>query len=113
MRPNPPHKEVDEAKVAAMVEALDSSGGFQVLPPVVVDPSGNMAVTGSHRLAAYNRSDRNPVCIVCTDTDWTKAAEFLNCDPCDLLEKHYEDISRVLYCVTYDDDLKVALEDQF
>jgi hypothetical protein len=51
---NPPHSPTDAAKLATMVEQIVFGHD---LPPIVV--SGETALTGSHRIAAYMRAERD------------------------------------------------------
>ena len=81
----PPHAVRDEGKLAAMVAAIRDG---QQLPPVIVvgaDGGGNVyALSGSHRLAAWQQTDVEPRYIDIEDGEYVAAAVHLGDDPDDV-----------------------------
>lgn len=89
-----------------MIEALRAGSE---LPSIVVRCT--TAITGSHRLAAWDAEGIEPTVIEISDDDNREACEALyvdylyECCDCDM-------IAAVLFEVTDDDDLRDALKDQ-
>lgn len=115
-----PHDPVDQAKLAILTTAYRTG---QPVTPVVV--GGDVAFTGSHRLAAYwaafeewaqdedgDLLEPELETIEVSDEDYRAACDLLDIswhvDATDAVE-----FAEALYNVTGDEDLKAALKDQF
>lgn len=72
----PPHEVTDTAKVKAMVAALERG---ETLPPVIV--CGEIAFSGSHRLAAWKHLGLAPEAVEIEDAEYCAAMEALDLDP--------------------------------
>lgn len=103
-----PHEVRDEEKLTAMVETLRSGGS---LPPIVVEPNGQVAISGSHRLAAWRKAEMEPVALVLSDEDYAAACEYMGVDYFDEAVDH-ETVCRAVYETTSDSAIRTALEDQ-
>ena len=80
----PPHEVRDAAKVVRMVEILERGGK---LPPVVAQ--GEIAFSGSHRLAAWDAAGMRPETVEITDAEYCAAMVRLGKDPlCDDIADH-------------------------
>ena len=111
----PPHEVVDQEKFDAMVHSLENG---ESLPAVVVLDRGNeyVAVTGSHRIAAWDACDMEPDFLVIGDEDYEKAARKLAPWSDEFVplpnEMELNDLCETLYNIVADDEIKAALEDQ-
>ena len=114
---NPPHPPTDKAKTLAMVEAIRQG---QSLPPIVIN--GDNALTGSHRIAAYeiawklwdsqapgwdDASEPTIEVIECSNEDLDSVASNY-----DLATGDFNALASALYATTNDFGLKAALADQ-
>lgn len=100
----PPHEVTDESKLESMVAAINAG---KALPPVVV--SGSDAITGSHRLAAWEACGVSPETIEVTDLDYRRACYVADC------ETHHDDLEAfcaALIAVTADPEIIAAMSDQ-
>lgn len=104
----PPHKANDTEKLAAMIAALEAGND---LPPIVVEPNGIRALSGSHRIAAYKSVGRDVPALVLSDADYIAACEFLGVECLDECSDG-EAIAQAIVATTDDDDIKAALDDQ-
>jgi len=102
-----PHEVRDEAKFANMVEILKSGGS---LPPVVA--CGEIAFTGSHRLAAWAACDIDAEAVMIEDADYVAAMELMGLDPMYDDPNDLNELCEALYQVTTDNAVKAALADQ-
>jgi len=89
----PPHEVRDQGKLNSMIEALKNGAE---LPPVIV--CGEVAFSGSHRLAAYDSLEMSPSVIEIDDDDIKAGMEHIGLDPM------YDEIDRF-------DDFEQALVD--
>lgn len=78
-----PHDVRDINKLESMIKALESG---EELPPVLV--CGEIAYSGSHRLAAWDAMEIKPEVIELDDGDIAAAMEYVGLDPM------YDDIQR-------------------
>lgn len=107
MRYTAPHEVSGEAKLAAIVSALEAG---QTIPPIAVLTNG-YAVSGSHRIAACEIAGVDCPAVVVSDEDATAAAEYMGLDS--VLDcSDFNEICHAIYAVTEDADLRKALEDQ-
>lgn len=102
-----PHDVRDTAKLAAMVEVLRTGGS---LPPVVVEPNGVRALTGSHRIAAWYELGQDADVLVLTDEQYAAACDYYGVEYLDELDM--EDACRAVYETCGDDEIRAALADQ-
>lgn len=103
-----PHEVRDETKLAALIAVLESGGE---LPPVVVEPNGIQAITGSHRIAAYDAVGQDVPALVLSESDYLAACEYLGVEYLDD-ERDKSEVARAIYETTDDEDIKGALRDQ-
>ena len=71
----PPHRITDVVKFNSMIETLENG---RSLPPIIV--CGDIAFSGTHRLAAWKAKGMQPDVIEITDEDVTSAKQFLGID---------------------------------
>lgn len=102
-----PHEVRDAVKLAAMVDALRRG---ESLPPVVVEPNGVRAITGSHRLAAWAALGMEPDALELTDDQYRAACEYYGVEYLDELDM--EDACRAVYETCGDEAIRAALADQ-
>jgi hypothetical protein len=102
-----PHQVRDKAKLAEMIKTLKNGG---TLPPVVV--CGEIAYTGSHRLAAWAACGIDADAVEIEDADYVAAMELLDLDPMYDDPRDYNELCDALYRVVTDDAVKTALADQ-
>jgi len=102
-----PHEVKDQEKLAQMVATLEAG---ESLPPIVV--MGYTAITGSHRIAAYENVGEEPEAVEVTVEDYRAAMSALWLDPDTDDIKDYSAFCDALYKLTSDATLKAALEDQ-
>lgn len=105
---NPPHEVTDFSKFESMTQTLKDGGN---LPAVVV--AGENALTGSHRLAAWIACDLDAEYISITDAEFNSAASHIGIDPMYDVVEDYSALCEALYHIVNDDDVKIALKDQF
>lgn len=103
---NKPHEIRDEKKLQSMIDTLRAGGE---LPPVLV--IGYNALTGSHRLAAWEACDRAAIVIELSDEDYIAAMRAQGLNEWDEIYD-YSDFCRALYEVTGDPEIKAAVADQ-
>ena len=72
----PPHEVRDTAKLAAMIATLEAGGE---LPAILV--TGETALCGSHRLAAWEACELPAQVVELDDDDYCAAMEHLGLDP--------------------------------
>lgn len=116
---HPPHQPTDKAKLAAMVETYRSGG---TLPAVA--GQGEIAITGSHRIAAYNAARRawanqdagwenspepNLEMIEIDDAEYRQALDNLGYDDAG---EGWNEFCAELANITESDELRAALADQ-
>jgi len=106
----PPHEVRDTEKLDAMIASLEAGGS---LPPVVVIENGYAALTGSHRLAAWEALGMEPDVVEVTEEEYTAASmlyadEVLTVDEID----DFGEFCDALLEVTTNSELKAALKDQ-
>mgnify|MGYP006402691411 CR=1 FL=1 len=110
---HPPHRWIDADKVSRLVATM-LEHGMQAIPPIVV--CGEIALTGSHRIAAYDKvlalgaelDEMQTVEI--EDEDLRDALKVLDCEY--LHEAELNDVVEQLHA-TAEGDLQAALSDQF
>ena len=102
-----PHAARDKGKLNGMIETLKSGGE---LPPVVV--CGDIAYTGSHRLAAWLACSMDAEAVEVSNEDYEETMELLCLDPMYDTIHDFNVFCAVLYTVTEDDEVKEALKDQ-
>ena len=103
-----PHRATDESKLAALVAAYSAG---ETVPPVIVEPNGYQAITGSHRIAAAEIADVEVPMIILTEADYTAACEYLGIDSLGDAVDH-EEQCRAIYQTTDRAEVKAALQDQ-
>lgn len=117
---NPPHKAHDDAKLASMMAMLRQ--GID-LPPIVVN--GETALSGSHRIAAYQAAqkrresldlawedvpDRIPA-VELSDADCQAAADYLGVEY--LTDaRDCNEVARAIHVTTTDPAVRAAIADQ-
>ena len=102
-----PHEVRDEALLESMIQTLRNGGE---LPAIVV--TGDTALTGSHRIAAWAECDIDAVAVECPDELYVAALESLGLDIYDSVND-YNEFCAALYDVAGDyPGLQDALEDQ-
>ena len=109
---NPPHPARLHAYLDKMVVTILSG---RDLPPIVV--CGEVAITGSHRIAAYIKADKHPdldrdlsiPTVEISDEEFSAAAEGLDPESPDFLTE----VAERLHEATDRSDLREALSDQF
>jgi len=104
---NPPHQVRDQEMLDAMIQTLESGGD---LPPVVV--LGDDALTGSHRLAAWEACQMEAEVVEIEDEDYVAAMEHLGLDPIYDDPTDMNELCAALYQVVEDEDVRTALADQ-
>ena len=110
---NPPHSPTDQAKLSAMVEAIIAGAE---LPPIVY--VGETALTGSHRIAAYMRAERDErierdlriPAVEASDIDLKRALVACGVKWMDMAEHNV--LCHALMSVTDSGDVRAALADQ-
>ncbi len=118
-----PHTPDNKVKLASMVAAIKSG---ETMPPLVV--IGETAITGSHRIAAYDAA--NSLVEASTDDDWDSALPIeiptvelcnddytqgmiaIGLDPSVDDPREFNDLCTAIYSLTDDCDVKAALADQ-
>jgi hypothetical protein len=100
----PPHQPTDKAKLASLVEAIKS--GAKITPVVVC---GDIALTGSHRIAAFALAKVSPPVIGIEEITLKKA--LILCAAKDISETSHNLLCAALFAVC-DGDAKDALADQ-
>lgn len=103
---NPPHKMENRSKVARMIKSIRSGDN---LSPIVVN--GGCAITGSHRIAAWNRLDMDHDAVEMSDLDYLRACYVCECEIADECGSWNLFVAAV-YEITESDEVKSALEDQ-
>lgn len=106
MNHQPPHEIRDREKLEKMIEHLRNGNE---LPPIVAN--GEIAFSGSHRLAAYSVCNMDPQVVEINDEEFVTAMGFLGLDQYD--EYEYNDLCYALYKTTDRHDVRDALIDQF
>lgn len=116
----PPHEPTDAAKLDAMVETIRTGG---TLPPVV--RIGAIALTGSHRIAAYEKAYKlsNAIAdgwenvivgeipsVEISDAELRTALASIDCEYPD--ETDHNTLCEAIYRTTTDDDVRNAIADQ-
>lgn len=92
----PPHEVRDQAKLDGMIEVLRCGGA---LPDVLV--CGEIALTGSHRLAAYEALGMRPAVIEVSNDDLARAMEACGLDPMYDSITDFERIEQALVSMGY------------
>ncbi len=103
-----PHRATDDSKLAALVAAYSTG---ETVPPVIVEPNGFVAITGSHRIAAAEIADVDVPMLILTDADYTAACDYLGIDSLGDAVDH-EEQCRAIYHTTDRAEVKAALQDQ-
>lgn len=104
-----PHEVRDQEKLQSMIDELEDGND---LPPVVV--IGEQALTGSHRIAAWESCGMDIDYIEIEDDDYISAMKHLNLDPVyDQIPSDLNDFCKAVFETTEDDEIKEALKDQF
>ena len=75
-RYQPIHEVQDESRLASMRAALARG---ETLPPIVV--CGDVALSGTHRLAAWDAEGVEPVAVEVTDDEYRDAVTVIGLDP--------------------------------
>lgn len=104
----PPHKVEDNEKLEEIIAALYRG---ESLPPVVVEPNGFAAITGSHRLAAQESAGVEPDVLILSEDDYEAACEYLGGDSLSAAVDH-EERCQAIYETTSDDEIRAAVADQ-
>ena len=104
-----PHQPESQNLLAGMIAAIESG---QDLPPVVVLPCGIIAITGSHRIAAYQAAGKDCPSIIITEAEYSAACEFLGVEYLDEAADLPEQ-ARAVYKTTARKELVDAVSDQF
>ena len=86
-----PHEVRDQGKLESMIESLENGGE---LPPVLV--CGEIAYSGSHRLAAWAALDIKPEVIELDDEDIATAMHHVGLDPMYDEIQRFEEIEEAL-----------------
>lgn len=117
----PPHEARDRSKLAALIESFRAAHS---IPAVAVQ--GEVALTGSHRIAAHESAWRawsrqeegwegapEPALetVEVSEDDYLAACRLLGIGHHDEVE-HFDLFVAAMHAVTGDDDLKMALADQ-
>jgi len=103
-----PHRATDESKLAALVAAYSTG---ETVPPVIVEPNGYQAITGSHRIAAAEIAGVDVPAIVITEAEYTAACAYLGIDSLGDAVDH-EEQCRAIYKTTLRAEVRMALADQ-
>ena len=104
----PPHEIKDPKKYLSMVKAIES--GIK-LPPIVV--CGEQALSGSHRIAAWNACEEEIDYIEIGEDLYIAACESMGLDPLYDEVRDYDELCQQIYNLTDDNDVKEAIKDQF
>jgi len=103
-----PHETRDSEKLESMIATLRAG---KQLPPVVV--IGDVAITGSHRLAAWAALDMEPNVVELSEGDYIAAMDaHFGPDWQDYEIGDYNAFCTTLYEITQDSDVRAALQDQ-
>ena len=102
----PPHQMEDRSKVARMIKSIRSGDD---LSPIVVNSA--YAITGSHRIEAWNRLDMEHDAVEMSDLDYLRACFICQCEVAEECGDWNLFVSAV-YEITESDEVKSALKDQ-
>lgn len=103
-----PHEVRNEEKLQSMIATLQNGGQ---LPPVVV--IGDYALTGSHRIAAWDACEMQAEIVELSDDDYVAACEELYGEVMTIDEiGDFSQFCEAIYNITADKEVKAALSDQ-
>lgn len=104
----PPHTVQDAQKLEKMINVIENGGE---LPPILL--CGEKALTGSHRIAAYNYAETEVPHIEIEEELYVDAVKAMGLDPIYDEVRDYCELAEKMYELTDDDEIKAALADQF
>ena len=107
MRYHAPHDATDETKLASMIQTLNAG---ETLPHIVALPDGT-AISGSHRIAAWDACDMDHSAIELIDEQIDAAMRHANIEDWDEFADN-EEMCRAVYATCEDDEIRDALRDQ-
>lgn len=105
---NPPHEIRDPEKLQSMIDTLRNGG---TLPPVVV--CGDQALTGSHRIAAWEACQMQADVVELSNEEYIAAVTAMGLNWEEDTVNDYNEFCEALYAITSDPDVKAAVADQF